>query len=427
MEAYANALLYAIPFFSILVIVEIAYGYFVKNQTHNVNDTVSSISSGLTSIIKDSLGLAVILISYPFLVENLALFNVSETWYAYLLAFIAIDFASYWNHRLSHKINFFWNQHVIHHSSEEFNLACALRQSISNILGYFPLLLIPAALIGIPFKIIAILSPIHLFAQFWYHTKHIGKLGFLEYIIVTPSQHRVHHAINPEYIDKNLAAVFCVWDRIFGTFQEELDEVPPVFGVLKPAATWNPILINFQHLWRLIKDAWRTNSYYDKLRIWFMPTGWRPKDVSKKYPVTIIENVYQFEKYNTETSISLQIWSIIQMIITIFLMLFLFYNFGNILETGGFPMILLYGAIVFIGIYSYTSLLDTYKYTIVFELVKLTLGLFAILFFKDWFGLNSYFYYGNMVMGMYFVASFLATIYFSFVERKFVTSKAITI
>jgi sterol desaturase/sphingolipid hydroxylase (fatty acid hydroxylase superfamily) len=427
MEAYANALLYAIPFFSVLVIVEIIYGYVVKNQTHTVVDTISSISSGLTSIVKNSLGLAVILISYPFLVESLALFSISETWYAYLLAFIAIDFASYWNHRLSHKVNFFWNQHVIHHSSEEFNLACALRQSISNILGYFPLLLIPAALLGIPFKIIAILSPIHLFAQFWYHTKHIGKLGFLEYIIVTPSQHRVHHAINPEYIDKNLAAVFCIWDRAFGTFQEELDDVPPVYGVLKPAATWNPIVINFQHIWRLFKDAWHTKSYYDKLRIWIMPTGWRPKDVREKYPVRIIENVYSFQKYATTTSKALQIWSAFQLIFTILLMLFLFYNFGNILENNGYPMMLLYGIIVFVGIYSYTSLMDTYKFTIIFETIKVALGLYVIFSLGDWYGINSYLSYGSLLMAAYFVVSFLATIYFSFVEKRFVSSDAIVV
>ncbi|AXG71371.1 fatty acid hydroxylase superfamily protein [Kordia sp. SMS9] len=427
MEAYANALLYAIPFFSILVFIEIAYGHFVKNQTHTVNDTIASISSGLTSIVKDSLGLAVILISYPFLLENLALFSISETWVAYLLAFIAIDFASYWNHRLSHKVNFFWNQHVIHHSSEEFNLACALRQSISNILGYFPLLLIPAALIGIPYKIIAILTPIHLFAQFWYHTQHIGKLGFLEYIIVTPSQHRVHHAINPEYIDKNLAAIFCVWDRMFGTFQEELDEIPPVYGVLKPAATWNPIVINFQHVWRLIKDAWRTKSYYDKLRIWFMPTGWRPNDVQSTYPIKTIENVYAFEKYNAATSVSLQIWSSFQLFFTICMMLFLFYNVRNILENYSYGTIVLYGMIVFVGIYSYTSLLDGYKYTILFETMKVVLGLFVIFSFEDWYGINAYFPYGSLCMAAYFVLSFLATIYFSFLERNWVASKIVSI
>ena len=210
MESYATALLYAIPFFIFLLGIEILYGHFVKNQKHKVLDTVSSISSGLTNILKDSLGLGIIIVSYPFLLEHLALTEIKASWLVWVIAFIVIDFAGYWNHRLSHHINFFWNQHVIHHSSEEFNLACALRQSVSNLIGYFPLFLIPAAILGVPTKVIAILAPIHLFAQFWYHTQHIRKMGWLEYIIVTPSQHRVHHAINPEYIDKNLGQVLCI-------------------------------------------------------------------------------------------------------------------------------------------------------------------------------------------------------------------------
>ena len=134
METYAKALLYAIPFFMVLLGVEMVYGYFVKNQKHKVLDSVSSISSGLTNIVKDSLGIGVIIVTYPFLLEHLAMFSLESTWLVWLVAFLVIDFAGYWNHRLSHKINFFWNQHVIHHSSEEFNLACALRQSISNLL-----------------------------------------------------------------------------------------------------------------------------------------------------------------------------------------------------------------------------------------------------------------------------------------------------
>jgi len=217
METYATALLYAIPFFVLLLLLEVFYGYFNKSQKYNVMDTVSSISSGLTNIVKDSLGLGFVIVSYPFLLEHLAVKEIGANWVIWPLGFIVLDFAGYWNHRLSHKINIFWNQHVIHHSSEEFNLACALRQPISNLVGYFPLLLFPAAILGVPHTVIAILGPIHLFAQFWYHTQHIGKMGWLEYIIVTPSQHRVHHAINPEYIDKNLGQIFCLWDRLFGT------------------------------------------------------------------------------------------------------------------------------------------------------------------------------------------------------------------
>ena len=255
MDTYANMLLIAIPVFFVSALLEALYGNWINDQKHNFMDTVSSLTSGITNLLYDLLGLGIIIVSYSFLYEYLMIFKIEETILLYLIAFVCIDFASYCHHFLKHSINIFWNQHVIHHSSEEFNLACALRQSITNNLGIGIFFLIPAALFGVPPKVIYILTPLHLFGQFWYHTRHIGKLGFLEYIIVTPSQHRVHHAINPQYIDKNLGAIFCVWDRIFGTFQEELDEVPCVFGTLKPVRTWNPVLINFQHLWGLMKDA----------------------------------------------------------------------------------------------------------------------------------------------------------------------------
>lgn len=414
METYAKALLYAIPFFVLLLVLEIAYGYFIKNQKHRVMDSVSSISSGLTNILKDSLGIGLIIVTYPYLLEHLALIEIHATWVVWLIAFIVIDFAGYWNHRLSHKVNFFWNQHVIHHSSEEFNLACALRQSISNLIGYFPLLLIPAALLGVPHIVIAILAPIHLFAQFWYHTQHIGKMGWLEYVIITPSQHRVHHAINREYIDKNLGQILCLWDRWFGTFQEELDDVPPQYGVLKPAATWNPIIINFQHLWRLMKDAWRTDNYWDKLRIWFMPTGWRPDDVKKKYPIPIIEDVYNFKRYKTLSSKALNAYVIFQLVITLSLLMFMFFNYTEI----GFEGLLLFSAFIFVGIYGYTSLMDRTKYAVWIEVIRGVLGIGFIWVKNDWFGVNNYISWGSMLIILYFLITILGGIYFTYFEKK---------
>ncbi|MFD0861451.1 sterol desaturase family protein [Sungkyunkwania multivorans] len=416
METYANALLYAIPGFVLLVVFEVLYGYFIKDQMHNVMDTVSSLSSGLTNIIKDSLGLVVILVSYPYLLEHLALIDIKATWLVYVIAFIALDFAGYWNHRLAHKVNFFWNQHVIHHSSEEFNLACALRQSISNIFGYFPLLLIPAALLGVPNEVIALLAPIHLFAQFWYHTRHIGKLGWLEYVIITPSQHRVHHAINPEYIDKNLGQIFSVWDRMFGTFQEELDEVPPQYGVLKPAGTWNPILINFQHVWRLTKDAWRTKSYWDKFRIWFMPTGWRPEDVKEKFPISTITDVYNFKKYHTPASNVLKGYAILQLLTNTLLLMFMFYSYSEI----GFDQLLLFGAFVFFGIYGYTTLMDKHPSAVWIEVIRGLLGIGFIMFTGDWFGISDHLPLGSVLMALYFVGTIIATIYFIYIEKEFI-------
>ena len=322
---YITTLNFAIPFFITLIAIEIFFSkVYNKDYVIRSMDTLSSLCSGLTNIVKDVLGLTIIIVSYSYMVDNLAIFNIESSLLVYVIAFIGIDFAGYWVHRINHSINYFWNHHIIHHSSEEFNLACALRQSISNFFSISFIFLIPTALIGVPAEVVGVLAPLHLFAQYWYHTRLIGKLGFLEYIIVTPSHHRVHHAINKEYLDKNLSQVFIIWDKLFGTFQEELDDVPPVYGVKRPLRSWNPIKINFSHLFLLIRDAWRTTNFIDKFKIWFMPTGWRPEDVEKKYPIKSIDSVYDYKKYYPILSKELQYWSWYQFIVVfIFIMFFI--------------------------------------------------------------------------------------------------------
>ena len=375
MNTYVNLLLWVVPAFYLLIIIEVLYGHYKKTQTYHLMDTIASLSSGTTNLLKDILGLTIIIISYPFLLSKLSLFDVENTLWVYIIAFICIDFSSYWNHRLNHKINIFWNQHVIHHSSEEFNLACALRQSISNFLGYGALFLIPAAIFGIPHEVIGLLLPLHLFGQFWYHTRHIGKLGILEYIIVTPSQHRVHHAINPIYIDKNLGAIFCVWDRWFGTFQEELDDEPPVYGVLKPVSTWNPILINFTHVWGLILDFFRTKSFKEKFLLWFMPTGYRPKDVAEKYPINKIDDVHNFDKYSPPTNKLVTSWVLFQWLSTNVLVFFFLSNFSKFNTNQS----LIFGGIIFLSIFSYSAVMDGFKWAYKLEIVRNILCLFLFI------------------------------------------------
>ena len=366
MNTYASILLWVVPGFMVLMTVEALYGHFTNKQTYSFMDTLSSLSSGITNVLKDSLGLVLVILSYPYILDTIAVFDLESSFMLYVIAFICIDFASYWNHRLNHKVNIFWNRHVIHHSSEEFNLACALRQSISAWIGFGAFFLIPAAFFGVPAQLITLLAPIHLFAQFWYHTQHIGKLGFLEYIIVTPSQHRVHHAINPIYIDKNLSAIFCIWDRAFGTFQEELDEEPPVYGVLKPVNTWNPLLINFQHAFNVIQDAYNTSSFKDKLRIWFMPTGWRPNDVIEKFPRNIITDHNNREKYSPNYSNFMKFTAIFHFISINFLLYFFLSNI-SIIET---DLRLIFGLIIFISVFGFTSLLDLQSWAPFFEVLR---------------------------------------------------------
>jgi len=385
MEAYGKILLYAMPAFLLLVLFEKWYGWQKGHDTVRNNDMISSLSSGVTNVTKDVLGIGLVIISYQWLVDKVALIHVQANWVVYFIAFMTLDFAGYWVHRIQHEYNLFWNAHIVHHSSEEFNLACALRQSISTLVKVFAIFLLPAALLGVPPSVIGIVAPLHLFAQFWYHTQHIGRMGFLEKIIVTPSHHRVHHAINPEYLDRNYGQIFIFWDKMFGSFQEEMPNVTPVYGVTRPVQTWNPIKINFMHLWLLIKDAWHAKSWKDKLRLWFMPLGWRPADVIEKFPVYKIKDVYHFEKYDPKVSSGLMMWSWIQLIM---MLLLVSYLFGNIARIGA-PGMFWYGAIVFLSIYSFTELLDRSKYAVVWEFLKNTLALAIIYAQHDWFGASA--------------------------------------
>jgi sterol desaturase/sphingolipid hydroxylase (fatty acid hydroxylase superfamily) len=409
METYGKILLIAMPAFLALVLFEKWYGWYKGKDTVRNMDMISSLSSGITNVTKDVLGLSIALISYQWMVSHLAFTHVSSSLLTYIIAFVALDFAGYWGHRIAHEYNFFWNSHIIHHSSEEFNLACALRQSISIFVKLFTIFLLPAALLGVPAQVVAVVAPLHLFAQFWYHTQHIGRMGWLEYIIVTPSHHRVHHAINKEYIDKNYGQIFIFWDKLFGTYQEELKNVQPVYGITRPAATWNPIKINFMHLWLLIKDAWHAKQWKDKLRIWFMPTGWRPADVAERYPVYKIEDVYHFSKYSaSDHSMLLGAWSWVQLSI---LLLFISYLFGNIAQIGS-PAMFLYGGFVFLYVYAFTELMDRGTYAWVWELLKDGLGIGIILYTGDWFGTGHYFVYAPQVLIGYFLLSMLVCLYF---------------
>jgi sterol desaturase/sphingolipid hydroxylase (fatty acid hydroxylase superfamily) len=408
MEQYGKILVFVMPIFLILILLEKLYGHYKGENTAPNMDSISSVSSGMVNSVKDVLGLSVTLISYDWIASKIAIFHLEATIMAYIVGFIAIDFYGYWSHRLSHQINFLWNKHAIHHSSEEFNLACALRQPISSFVNLFTFLLIPAALMGVPSKVIAITLPIHLFLQFWYHTKHIKKIGFLENILVSPSHHRVHHAINPEYMDKNHSQIFIVWDKLFGTFQEELETVPPVFGITRPAKTWNPIRINFQHLWLLITDAWRAENWKDKFTIWFKPTGWRPENFEKKYPVHKITNVYDFEKYGINHSKKLMIWSMIQAVITLLFITYLYNSIAII----GLPNVFVYGAFIFVTVYSYTELMDTRRISIFWESIRFIFGIGIISFFGDWFGMNQLFPYANYIIIGYLTLSLIVSVYF---------------
>ena len=413
MEQYIQILNFAIPGFLLLIAIEFIASKLLKKDVYRGYDTVTSLSSGLSNILKDVLGLTIVIFSYDIMVKNFAQFNIESVLWLVIICFVFKDFVGYWTHRFEHIINLFWNRHIIHHSSEEFNLACALRQPISNIIAIFGFFFLPLAIIGVPTEIIAIVSPLHLFAQFWYHTRLIKRLGFLEYILVTPSHHRVHHAINEEYLDKNFSQVFIVWDRLFGTFQEELESVPAVYGVKRPSNTWNPILINFKHLWLLIKDAWRADNWLDKLRIWFMPTGWRPTELIERFPEYAVEDVYSMNKYQSALSRPLLLWSWGQLLLHLFIMLLLFNRMGSLSGT----QLIGYTIFMFTSIFAFTSLMDRSILALIAEVVKCALGLSLIFASGSWLNFDQVFVNINLVVILYLSFSLLVTIYFLYIEK----------
>ncbi len=405
MNFFIQSLFVAIPIFMILIGIEMLAAKRMGIQINNPADMISSLSSGVTNITKGGLKFGIILISYSWLVDHFTLYKLEPVWAAVVVAFIVQDFTGYWMHRLNHRVNVFWNRHIIHHSSEEFNLACALRQSISETIHFGAILMIPAAVLGVPAKIFVILGPIHLFMQFWYHTRLIDKMGWLESVIVTPSHHRVHHGINPEYLDKNYSQILIIWDKLFGTFQVELADKKPVYGILRPANTWNPIIINYKHLWQLIQDAFRTERIWDKTRIWFMPTGWRPDDVALKYPINTIANPFEQKKYKTENSLSLLGWGYIQMSISLIMMFLTFYMAPEhgLFITGFLALFLM------VNVFSYTSLMDGKKYSLFAEGIKIAIICFVIFHQKiGLFDLNL----NTKIFLAYSIISTLGTLYF---------------
>ena len=406
MSVYVTSLFYAIPTFMVLISLEALVAKLRGVEVNRSEDMIASLSSGLTNTIRDGLKFTFAIISYTWLVDKIAIFKVEPMWLAVVIAFVVKDFSGYWVHRMNHRVNILWNRHVIHHSSEDFNLSCALRQSIANTIKFSAIFMVPAALLGVPAKIFAVLGPIHLFLQFWYHTQLINKMGWLEYILVTPSHHRVHHAINPEYIDKNYSQIFIIWDKLFGTFQPELEDVKPVYGTLAPSKTWNPILINFKHIWQLIKDAWRTVSFRDKLIIWFMPTGWRPRDVEERYPLEKITDPYKRVKYSVENSIVLVGFSWIHLMVSLCMMLHLFV----VAQSISIESSVMYAMFLMVGIFAYTSTLDGGSLSLPSELIKILFGAYILISLEfSWFGLGVFFSYA---IGVYLLISFLVSLKF---------------
>lgn len=365
-----NYILYAVPFFFLLIALELLADRWRGVSTYRLADAINSLSAGVLSTTSGLLTKVVGLLSYTLAWQQLALLELSaESAWVWGLAFVLYDFCYYWNHRLGHERNVLWAAHSVHHQSEDYNLSTALRQTSSGFLFGW-IFYLPMALLGVPPLVFLTVAALNLLYQFWVHTRHIPKLGWLEWVFITPSNHRVHHAQNPVYMDRNYGGVFILWDRLFGTFQEELDEHPVIFGVTTPLASWNPLWANLQFYVALWRDAVRAESWWDKLRIWFMRTGWRPADVAAKYPQAK-PDLGQFVKFEVPLGLAQKRYAALQFVV---------YVLGGSLllgvgETLGLAALLLGLAWMAYGLYVIGAWLENRPFAKRLELLRLLLNL----------------------------------------------------
>lgn len=397
-----NYILYAVPFFFLLIALELLADRWRGVRTYRLADSINSLSAGVLSTTVGLLTKTVGLLTYTLVWQQAAVFELSaDNPWVWVGAFVFYDFCYYWNHRLGHERNVLWAAHSVHHQSEDYNLSTALRQTSTGfIFGW--IFYVPMALVGVPPLVFLTVAALNLLYQFWVHTRHIPKLGWFEWLFITPSNHRVHHAQNPVYMDRNYGGVFIVWDRLFGTFQEELDEEPVIFGVTTPLASWNPLWANLQFYSVLWQDAVRAGSWWDKLRIWFMRTGWRPADVAARYPQQK-PDLSRFVKFEVPLSRYRQVYAALQFVV---------YVVGGsyLLALGGelsVAALLLGCAWVGFGLYCIGMWLESRPWASTLEAWRLVLNL-PVLVLADQLGVVALAPLGWLLFGAYSLLSLIA-------------------
>lgn len=256
----SEALYVVIPLVTATIVLEYAYGAITGRNTYRLTEASSSVALGFTSLIAGILFSGVSMTVYGVVESRFGLFDLSGLTAGNLIAgFLFYDFLYYWAHRWNHEVSVLWAGHLVHHSGEDFNYTTAVRLGILPVFLYW-IFFLPMAVLGLGLEVFGVVYTAQLIYQHLLHTEHVPKLGILERVLYTPSQHRVHHSRNSLYVDKNYACFLSVWDRWFGTFQEELDDIRPVYGVAKPLGSFVPEVINYSYLLRLLGRAWQSGT-----------------------------------------------------------------------------------------------------------------------------------------------------------------------
>jgi len=281
----AQIIVLVTPLFLLLICIELWVGLRRGRNTYRLNDALSSIGLGMLSQLVGVLTTVFTLGIYVWVFEHAALLQLSaSSIWVWGLGLLLYDFLYYWHHRFGHTTALFWAAHAVHHQSEDYNLSTALRQTSSGWLAGW-IFYLPMAVIGFPPLVFVVVALIDLLYQYWVHTQQIGRLGWFDRWFCSPSNHRVHHAVNDPYLDRNYGGILIIWDRLFGSFQVELDAEPCVYGTRDALRSWNPVRANWQVYGELLRKTRRATGLRDKLRVWWEPAHWQPPGLAGPAPV----------------------------------------------------------------------------------------------------------------------------------------------
>lgn len=365
----------AIPVYFLLIGIELIAHRIQQTKSYRLNDAVTNINCGVTSQVTGAFLKVLTIGFYTYLYESFRFTTLENTWLVWLVAFVAYDFFYYWAHRMSHQVNLFWGGHSVHHQSEEYNLSVALRQSSTQTIWTF-FFYSPMALIGIDPIVLLSVSGFNLLYQFWIHTESIDRLPkWFEAVFNTPSHHRVHHARNPKYIDKNHAGTFIIWDKMFGTFKAE--EERPTYGITKNLNSWNPVWANVAHYNDMLKDMRSIPKWKDKLRYIVEKPGWLPDYMGGYRAPHEIETDYR--KFDQKATISMNYYVIFQYIILLAGTALFLFNMSlfdeNFLEKSIIAGLIIYSTV------SFGSLFERRSWALVMEVSRVFLVPFTVLYF----------------------------------------------
>ena len=412
------SLLIAIPFFLGLMLVEFFYQYKKNKHWFRLNDTITNLNIGIGSIIFGLLIRSAEFGAYAWVLKHFTLIHMKSNLLTFFFVLLLYDFCFYWAHRFGHEMNFFWGAHVVHHQSEEYNLSVALRQSwIHNLLAF--VFFLPIAFFGIDIAFLGIVISINTFYQFWIHTKAIKKLpNWFEFIFNSPSHHRVHHAVNPKYLDKNHAGMFIIWDRIFGTFKEEEEE--PVYGVTTPFESWNPLWSNIDYYFSMFKISKKFNRFTDKIIYLFSKPGWLPKELGGFQPITSIQKNME-HKFDSKPLANLNFYVLFQFVFILFASIGFLYFYNQLLlpyKIWGFIMILL--STVLCG-----AIMEQKKWVKIAEYIRIVAAVVGLnlLYHHSFFNWYYIMLICSIMLSTYFLAWFTLNVYFNFSFTKYVRNQ----